>query len=110
MTIKEKIGTAAIAVLLGIGSTVAVSTPAEAATILSGVSMKDACKDQWIAPTGVALISNSVMGWCCILTDSAGGQHYMGIDVKRECQRVHGGAAYAGYLNFNDPYSWRCYR
>lgn len=34
----------------------------------------------------------------------------IGFDMNRACRWTYGGNAYAGFTNYSNPYSWRCYR
>ena len=90
--------------------------PAQAATQLGGVSVVGACINQlFIAPPSAraVLIANNVSGWRCQYV-GAGippvTYIWYNIDLNRECVVEFGSGAYARYFNFNDPYSWRCYR
>jgi hypothetical protein len=67
-----------------------------------------ACSDQWPG-TSLVLTANNVYGWKCRAYTSAGWAD-LSIDVNRECRREYGSRAYAGYLDYNNPYSWRCFR
>jgi hypothetical protein len=100
--IKIAIITAAVASLGILGF----QAPAQAA-IVSGVSMEAACDNQRGTATYATLVANNAVGWRCRL-NLGGTSSYWHIDVNQECRRVHGGSAWATYLNYNDPYSWRC--
>jgi hypothetical protein len=94
--------------LLTFLSVAAVSTPAQAATRLGGVSVAGACFNQWPG-SEVALTSNNVFGWKCRFWGSQ-GPLYFGINLTQQCGVQYGGGAYAAYSNYNNPYSWSCYR
>ena len=87
----------------------AVATPAHAATDLGGVSVWNACVYQHGTPSYVVLVSSNVLGWRCQYHGGAVST-YEGVNLTQECKRVHGGSAYAAYLDYNNPYSWRCWR
>jgi hypothetical protein len=82
---------------------------ASAATYRGGVSIWNACVYQNGTPSYVVLVQQNVMGWRCQYN---GGWNavYLGVSVDRECKRVYGPTAFARYTNFNNPYSWGCYR
>lgn len=65
----KKIRASFIAIVASLAITVGLSaissTPAQAATDLGGVSMWNACVDQWVAPTNVVLVGKDVMSWRC---------------------------------------------
>ena len=100
------------AVTLG---TLGLSQPAQAASVLGGVSVVGACTNQlYIAPSAAraVLIANNVSGWRCqyvggVLTVT---YTWYNINLNSQCVAQYGSGAYAKYSNFNDPYSWRCYR
>lgn len=98
---------ATILVAAGIGTATAPS--GSAATALGGIDISGACADQW--PGTVArLVSNNVYGWRCRVYYSVGWRDF-GVDLNRACRTQYGRSnAYAKYGNYNDPYSWRCYR
>jgi hypothetical protein len=96
--------------LIGIGS------PAHAApTNLGGVSVVGACINQLnIAPSAAraVLIANNISGWRCRYVGGVISVTYTwyNINLNSQCVVQYGNGAYASYSNFNDPYSWRCYR
>jgi hypothetical protein len=95
-------------VLVGVASVVLSAVPAHAATRLGGVSMAAACQNQWPG-SEVALIANNAVSWKCRFWSSLGPVYY-GIDTSKQCRVQYGSSAYAAYSNYNDPYSWSCYR
>lgn len=90
------------------GLTLGVTTQAHAAE-LGGVSVQGACNNQYPGTTAV-VVANNVYGWRCRTYWSGGQVDYSGIDLSRQCRAQYGSGASANYLNYNDPYSWRCYR
>ena len=111
-TMKKKLKVLGTSFLLVIGSLIgatAFATPAHAATDLGGVSVYNACVYQNGTPSSVVNVTGDVMGWRCRYF---GGWNYvdLGVDLSKECRRVHGSTAYAGYTNFSNPNSWHCYR
>jgi hypothetical protein len=104
----RKLKMALVAVAIGL-SVLGFQVPAQAATNLGGVSVEAACDNQRGAATTARLMRHDVHGWFCALY-IGGGVHYYDVNLSQECRRVHGSSAYAAYLNYNDPYSWRCYR
>lgn len=97
-----------VAIVTGLG-VLGLQVPAQAATNLGGVSVEAACDNQRGAATTARLVANNVYGWRCALY-LGGTTGYYSVDISRECRRVHGSSAYAGYITYSDPYSWRCYR
>ena len=109
---RKKLKAMAVGLALVAGSlfgATALAAPAHAATNLGGVSVWNACVYQNGTPSYVVLVQNNVMGWRC---QYHGGWNavYMGVNLTQECRRVHGSSAYAAYLDYNNPYSWRCWR
>ncbi|KZB86273.1 hypothetical protein [Amycolatopsis regifaucium] len=102
---KRIAATLALALGLGMGLTV----PAQAATVVGGLSVEAACDTQRGAITYAVLIGPNAYNWRCRL-DLGGTSGYYSVDLNRECQRVYGGNTWATPLNSNDPYSWRCWR
>lgn len=103
---RRKLAASLTAVLLSFGVMLAASPSASAATRLGGVSIWSACVNQHGTPSGVVNVTRNVMGWRCAYRGVAGP----GVDLTRECRRTYGSSAYSGYTNWNDPYSWSCYR
>lgn len=89
--------------------TVGVASSASAATRLGGVSVQQACNAQYPGTTAV-VVANNVYGWRCKTYWSGGPVYYTGIDLSRQCRAQYGSRAYANYTNYNNPYSWGCYR
>jgi hypothetical protein len=85
------------------------TAPAQAATVIGGLSVEAACDDQWGAITYAQLIGSNTYSWRCRL-NLGGTTSYFQLDLNRECRRVYGSSAWATPLNSNDPYSWRCWR
>ncbi|MFD6067263.1 hypothetical protein [Amycolatopsis lurida] len=104
---KRIAATLAIALGMGMGLTV----PAQAATVVGGLSVEAACDTQWGAYTYATLVGipPNAYSWRCRL--NLGGQSsFFTVDLNRECRRVYGGNTWATPLNSSDPYSWRCWR
>jgi len=84
------------------------ATPnAQAATDRGGLSVAQACYYQygWDDTTH----GNTAVSWRCIFRGSNGAILYS-VDLNKECVREYGAGAVAKYLDYNNPYSWRCYR
>jgi hypothetical protein len=97
---------AGAALALGTGLAVGAATPASATTW--GVSMYQACVEQHGQPSSVGVYAGwNVYGWRCRYN---GGWNYIDqtINVSQYCSYHYG--AVARYSNYNDPYSWYCYR
>ncbi|MEI8067405.1 MAG: hypothetical protein WCG91_00440 [Candidatus Shapirobacteria bacterium] len=96
-------------------SVVFFAKPAVAATRLSGISVQSACNYQYPAQgLKAAIYSWNVFGWRCARSPITGDYQIppiaKSVDLSRECRRIYGSAAYAGYTNYSSPYSWGCYR
>lgn len=109
MRIRNRIATGLASLIIGAGLTLIPSAPAHATTTLGGVSVQGACDVQFPGTTAVVYIYN-VSGWRCKTYWSGGPVYFSGIDLSRQCRAQYGAGAYAGYLDYNNPYSWRCYR
>lgn len=103
-------GIVSLTLMLAIG--IMNTKPASAITRLGGVSVYNACKYQYTAAFAweVFILSSSynVMGWRCYLNNIHSGS--VSVNLNRECKRVYGTTAKAGYDDFNNPYSWYCYK
>jgi hypothetical protein len=87
----------------------AFATPAHAATRLGGVSMYSACVNQQPG-SELALIANNAVSWKCRFWSSL-GPVYFGIDVNKQCKKEYNNTnAYGAYSDYNNPYSWSCYK
>jgi hypothetical protein len=75
------------------------------------VTILGACQRQLFTNSRV-LIANNVSGWRCKYQGAVISTIYYwyNMDLNRECAAENGAGAYAGYLNFNDPGSWRSWR
>jgi hypothetical protein len=119
MKLKGKLATVITACGLAVGGIFAVSAPAaHASTYLGGVSVADACSNQlYIAPSAVRLeiIKWNVTGWRCGEITGIGNTVFwwwwVNIHLNAQCATQYGDpSAYASYSNYNNPYSWGCYR
>jgi hypothetical protein len=108
MKIKKSVrsGVAAIALALGVGGVA--TAPAHASAMLGGVNVTRACTIQHL--TGADLVAWNVYGWRCIYHGAYITVNWGGVNLNQECASEYGSGAYAGYLDYNNPYSWRCYR
>lgn len=70
--------------------------------------MAGACANQWPGYWKVALINNTVYGWKCQFNSSL-GPVYEGVNLNQQCNYQYGTST-AKYTNYNNPYSWGCYR
>lgn len=100
---------AAISSIMVMALAVIPSAPAQAATMYIGeVSPQKAC----VTDLGISefmLTEPNADGWRCV-AKSGSTRIYLPVNFNKECVRLtKNPAAYAEYLNFRDPYSWRCY-
>jgi hypothetical protein len=105
----QRLATLTTLSLLAVSCATAIASPASAVTRVGGVSMQGACDNQYPGQGRLAKIRTwNVYGWKCVtgVVPVADGD----IDVWRQCRAQYGAAAYGGYGNYNDPYSWSCYR
>lgn len=86
-----------------------VAGPAAAVTgtRVSGVDISQACLEQ-NGPGFSVVHGSDVMSWRCRYS---GGWNYvdLGVNLNTWCA-THKAGSHADYTNFNDPYSWGCYR
>jgi hypothetical protein len=99
------------ALLLGLGGTTGVASPASASTRLGGIDMQAACNEQYPGQGRIAkVVTYNVYGWKCVtgVVPVAPGD----ISTWRQCQVQYGWnqGVYSGYTNYSNPYSWSCYR
>ena len=108
----RKIIASILALTLIVGISAMTVAPASAATRLGGVSVYNACKYQYKAAWSweVFILPNTynVMGWRCYLNGNHYG--YVELNLNTECRREYGSLAHAAYDDFNNPYSWYCYK
>ena len=98
--------TATAATVLGFAA------PAQAAAkrVVGSVSVQQACRNQFTR-TDAVTVNNTVYGWRCRFYGTNGNPIYIsGIDLNKQCRVQYGSTATAGFLDYNNPYSWRCYR
>ena len=108
MNIKRSVGSGLTAIALALGASVVAAMPAHASTMLGGVNVDRACA--WQHGTGADLVAWNVYGWRCIYHGAYITVNWGGVNLNQECASEYGSTAYARYLDYNNPYSWRCYR
>lgn len=112
MNVRRKLTAALIACgLASSGFLAASASAANAAVYEGGVSVLGACENQ-IYTNAVALINNNVTGWRCKYKGAVISviYYYYNIDLNAQCAYQFGSGSYAKYTNYNNPYSWGCYR
>ncbi|MEU0884075.1 hypothetical protein ABZ345_36235 [Lentzea sp. NPDC005914] len=110
MSIIRRLWAGSIGIMLGaLSAAVLTAAPAQAATELGGVDMQRGCgSNYWHAE--VYYPNQHVFGWRCTHVYSSGYVGVADIDVNAVCASQYGTGAYSGYLDYYNPYSWRCYR
>jgi hypothetical protein len=89
---------------LPMGAVIAVASPASAAPSVRGLDLQQsACDTQWPGSV-IVLTAHNVYGWRC---RGIFGFYYS-INMNAACRWTYGPHSSAYYLNFSDPYSWRC--
>jgi hypothetical protein len=106
---NKKLVAAVSAGVLALGLTLTAAAPAMASTYRGGVSVWNACVYQNGTPSWLQISPNNVTGWGCVYS-GGWNQIVLGVNLNKECAREYGSGTYAAYTNFNDPYSWGCYR
>jgi hypothetical protein len=87
--------------ILATGAVIAIASPASAS--VRGVNLQTAgCNIQSPGST-VVLTANNAYGWKC-----SNGLYNLSLSVDQACKYTYGGSSSAYYLNYSDPYSWRC--
>jgi hypothetical protein len=104
-------GSVVSAAIVLTAATATMAPAAHASTRLGGISVQGACNNQWQESTAV-LIANNVFGWRCKYQEGLGGGevYYGSINLNQQCVYQYGNGAYAAYSDYNNPYSWSCYR
>jgi hypothetical protein len=110
LRIRRTAAAAVTAGALALGGGVLSASEAHASTMLGGVSVANGCIYQLIGNAAV-VVANNVYGWRCAYHGAVINVTYSwGPSLNQECAREYGSGAFAGYLDYNNPYSWRCYR
>jgi hypothetical protein len=81
----------------------ALGTATSASAEVRGLDLQVAGCDHQAPGTTIALRANNVYGWKCFT-----GMYYLGISINEACRYTYGTYSSAYYLNYWDPYSWRC--
>lgn len=106
---KKPLATLGAILLLASSVTVLGATPSQAAgQNLGGLSVQTACNAYKPGSTARVAVNN-VTGWRCSkawTADMQVGTYLMSF----ACLQKYGGKVRADYENYNNPYSWRCYR
>jgi hypothetical protein len=97
---RQRIASLAVA-LLAAGTSLGIANPASAA--VRGLNLQVSGCDYQAPGTTIVLRANNVYGWKCFT-----GLYDLGISVNTACRYTYGATSSAYYLNYWDPYSWRC--
>jgi hypothetical protein len=107
ITPKKRLAHIAAAVgtlALGGALTTLVAAPASAAR---GVDITGWCQAAFGSAWHGVVVANNVDGWRCQYGQDPGGRRY--VDMSAACWRTYGASSGAYYLDYGNPYSWRCY-
>lgn len=122
-----------IALVMMIGAFAATGEQASAATRVGGLDIQGWCESKYftwsinyVTVVKAALDGHNVDGWRCRVAtgkvypntgwgSNATYEHVVdgyvySVDMDDVCRRQYGSRAFARYSNWNDPYSWSCYR
>lgn len=72
-----------------------------------GISVADACEQQYGLNMDTYLVAFNVHGWRCGIHGSNGFIEWGGVDLWRYCANKYSGYG-AFYDDYNNPYSWYC--
>ena len=100
---KLRRGFAAIAVAALASSGLAVGTATPALASVRGLNLQQSGCDAQAPGTNIVLRQWNAYGWKCNT-----GLYDLNIDVNRACRWTYGPRSSAYYLDWNNPYSWRC--
>jgi|GEM_PF-2350288 len=98
----------AVSAVLGVVST---ALPAHAAALLGGVDLQTYYCDVYHPGTAAVILNtqHNAVGWRCAY-DAGGTTILYTISVNTACSNEYGSGAYGAYSDYNNPYSWKCYR
>ena len=77
-------------------------------TKISGISISSACRNQYGWDDVELRPPYDVMSWKCRFAGSV--VVYKGVNLDRFYCKKNWPGSHADYTNFNDPYSWGCYK
>lgn len=111
--LKTTLGATVASAALAVGGIAVAAPQAHAATMLGGLNLHAYCRVVASGgnPTSWVWIQNprNVYQWRCSYING-GGLQTVGMNLNHACTWTYGSPSYARYLNYYDPYSWRCYR
>ncbi len=100
--------TSAIAVtVLTLCSVVLVSQPAQAGSVVGGISVQAYCRAHYGSTANAVVRFNTVHGWRC--ATPTGDKNFYAEQACLEQYRQFNGRVHAGKRDYNNPYSWFCY-
>jgi hypothetical protein len=83
------------------GTSLGIAAPASAS--VRGLNLQVSGCNYQAPGTTLVLRANNVYGWKCYT-----GLYDLSISIDAACRYTYGSGSSAYYLNFWDPYSWRC--
>lgn len=104
---KARAASAILGALLALGSVALVTPPAQASSVVGGISVQTYCRGHYGSTSNAVVRYNTVYGWWC--TGTAGDKPFYAEQACLEQYRQYNGRVHAGYRDYNNPYTWYCY-
>jgi hypothetical protein len=99
---KPRRGMAGLAIaVIAAAASLGIANPASAS--VRGLNLQVSGCNYQAPGTNLVLTAHDVYGWMC-----STGLYDLPISVNEACRYTYGSGSSAYYLNFWDPYSWRC--
>ena len=104
---SNKVKMVALAIVAFGLTVVLAATPQVTYAARYGISVADACEQQYGLNMDTYLVAPNVHGWRCGIHGSNGFIEWGGVDLWGYCARKYSGYG-AFYDDYNNPYSWYC--
>ena len=104
---KARVTAATFGAVLALGSVVLVGPPAQASSVVGGISVQTYCRAHYGSTANAVVRFNTVYGWRC--ATPTGDKNFYAEQACLEQYRQYNGRVHAWYNDYNSPYTWYCY-
>ncbi|MBO1739029.1 hypothetical protein [Leifsonia sp. TF02-11] len=104
---KVRVKAAIVAAALVLGGVALIGPPAQAGTIVGGISVQTYCRAHYGSTANAVVRYNTVYGWWC--ATPSGDRGFYAEQACLQQYPQYKGRVHAAYADYHNPYTWFCY-